>query len=52
MLVVDLMHKFELSIWKALFLHIVRILQAENPALIDEMDHQFVILCDSLVHMY
>jgi len=38
---VDVMHKFELGIWKALFSHIIRILYAAAPggrlvALLDE----------------
>jgi hypothetical protein len=41
MLVVDVMHEFELGIWKALFSHIIRILYAASPggrlvALLDE----------------
>ena len=38
MLVVDLMHEFELGVWKALFIHLVRILDAADPALVNEMD--------------
>lgn len=41
MLVVDLMHEFELGVWKALFAHLIRILYAAAPggrlvALLDE----------------
>jgi len=41
MLVVDLMHEFELGVWKGLFAHIIRILYAAAPggrlvALLDE----------------
>jgi len=31
MLVVDLMHEFELGIWKAIFAHLVRLLYAAGP---------------------
>ena len=31
MLVVDLMHEFELGIWRATFIHIIRILYAGIP---------------------
>lgn len=40
MLVVDLMHEFELGIWKALFLHLLRILEAEDKMLIHELDRR------------
>ena len=31
MLVVDLMHEFELGVWKAIFTHLIRILYAADP---------------------
>ena len=42
MLVVDLMHEFELGIWKALFMHLIRILYAaaSNGKLVVELDHR------------
>ena len=39
MLVVDLLHEFELGIWKALFLHLLRILHSQtgtSPAELDQ----------------
>jgi hypothetical protein len=30
MLVVDLLHEFELGVWKAVFIHLLRILECEN----------------------
>ena len=39
MLVVDLMHEFELGVWKNLFAHLVRILQL-SPALVIELDRR------------
>ena len=31
MLVVDLLHEFELGVWKAIFIHLLRILYAAAP---------------------
>lgn len=38
MLVVDLMHEFELGVWKALFIHLLRILEAVDKSLVGELD--------------
>jgi hypothetical protein len=40
MLVVDIMHEFELGIWKALFIHLLRILEAYDKNLINELDRR------------
>ena len=40
MLVVDLMHEFELGVWKSLFIHLLRILDAHDKQLLVELDHQ------------
>ena len=50
MLVVDLMHEFELGVWKALFLHLIRILFAAAPsgrlvAVLDKRYELSAILC-------
>jgi hypothetical protein len=42
MFVVDLMHEFELGVWKALFIHLLRILHAANKDLIHELDRRYV----------
>jgi len=44
MLVVDLMHEFELGVWKALFTHLIRILHAAGPhsGLVAELDRRYV----------
>jgi hypothetical protein len=42
MLVVDLMHEFELGVWKALFIHLLRILNAVDKALVNELDRRYV----------
>jgi len=44
MLVVDLMHEFELGVWKALFIHLLRILTAKNPALLHQLDQRYAYL--------
>jgi len=42
MLVVDLMHEFELGVWKALFIHLIRILNAVDKSMVHEMDRRYV----------
>jgi hypothetical protein len=42
MLVVDLMHEFELGVWKALFIHLIRILTAVDKKLVDELDRRYI----------
>jgi hypothetical protein len=42
MLVVDVMHEFELGVWKALFIHLLRILESADKALINELDCRYV----------
>jgi hypothetical protein len=41
MLVVDLLHEFELGVWKALFIHLLRILEAADPSLSHELDRRY-----------
>jgi hypothetical protein len=38
MFVVDLMHEVELGVWKALFIHLLRILETVDKTLVDELD--------------
>ena len=40
MLMVDLMHEFELGVWKSLFIHLLRILDAYDKRLLDELDRR------------
>ena len=44
MLVVDLLHEFELGVWKALFTHLIRILHAAAPhgGLVTDLDRRYV----------
>jgi len=41
MFVVDLMHEFELNVWKGLFIHLLRILDSQGGALLHELDHWY-----------
>jgi hypothetical protein len=40
MLVVDILHDFELGVWKALFIHLLRILNSKDKALVNELDRR------------
>jgi hypothetical protein len=42
MLIVDLLHEFELGVWRALFVHLLRMLEATDKALIKELDRRYV----------
>ena len=43
MFAVDLMHDFELGVWKALFTHLIRILTAVDKNLVHELDHRCIL---------
>ena len=49
MLVVDLLHKFELGVWKALFTHLIQILHAAAPhgSLVAKFDRWYVSCTNS-----
>lgn len=40
-LVVDLMHEIELGVWKNVFIHLLRMLEATDKALTHELDRQY-----------
>jgi hypothetical protein len=40
MLLPDLMHEFELGVWRALFIHLLRILQSIDDDLLVELDRR------------
>jgi len=44
MLVVDLLHEFELGVWKAIFTHLLRLLDALKPSMVHELDHRLDFL--------
>jgi hypothetical protein len=39
MLVVDLLHEFELGVWKAIFIHLLQILDSLKGDVLSELDH-------------
>ena len=40
MLLPDLMHEFELGVWRAVFIHLLRILQSVDKNLLIELDRR------------
>lgn len=40
MLVVDLMHEVELGVWKALFIQILRLMEATDKGTINKLDQR------------
>ena len=43
MLVVNLLHEFELCVWKALFIHLLWILEAYDKTLLVELNCRYMI---------
>ena len=43
MFVVDLLHEFELGVWKAVFTHLMRILYAAAGDCIQTLDKRFMV---------
>jgi hypothetical protein len=41
MLVVNLLHEFELSVWKVIFIHLMRILCAAGGTLIQQLNYRY-----------
>lgn len=42
MLVVDMLHEFELGVWKAIFTHLMRIIHAAGGAAVQELNWRYV----------
>ena len=40
MLIMDLMHEFELGIWKVVFIHLLRMLESLDEGLKHELDRR------------
>lgn len=40
---VDLLHEIEIGVWKAILIHLLRILQAVNENLLNEFDQRYVL---------
>lgn len=49
--VVDFLHEVEIGVWKSLFIHLIRILQEVNPALIHELDRRCVSLLTTFLYL-
>jgi hypothetical protein len=49
LLTVDLLHEFELGVWKALFTHIIRILSL-YPGTINELDKRYTVAQTRVAH--
>ena len=43
MLVVDLMHEVEIGVWKAIFIHLLHILDSQDESLKHELDRWYVL---------
>ena len=43
MLVPDLMHEFELGVWKSVFIHLMRILHAHGSDAVSELNFRLVL---------
>lgn len=41
MLVVDLLHEFELGVWKAVFVHLVRLLYSLGQTVVDRFNERY-----------
>ena len=44
MLVIDLLHEFELGVWKAIFAHLLRLLDSLKPSMVHEVDRRWGFL--------
>lgn len=40
MFVIDLLHEFELGVWKAIFIHLLRILHAQGGTVIQDLNER------------
>ncbi|EIW63733.1 uncharacterized protein TRAVEDRAFT_88192, partial [Trametes versicolor FP-101664 SS1] len=40
----DLMHEFELGVWKGTFAHLIRLLHAQGPAAVQEFDRRMRLM--------
>lgn len=48
MIVVDLMHEFELGIWKAVLKHLIRMLYTISEGVVHEMNNRYGYCCFNL----
>ena len=47
MLVVDLLHEFELGVWKAVFIHLIRILVSVGEGVVQEFNLRYAYCHDT-----
>jgi hypothetical protein len=52
MFVVDLLHEFELGMWKAIFTHLMRILFAAGGSAVQELNFRYVIVNFAIVQHF
>lgn len=46
------MHEIEIGVWKALLIHLLRILESENENLLHELDRRSAIKLHSILYLY
>ena len=51
MFTVDLLHEFELGVWKATFTHLLQILYAHGDGKIQELNKRYNVMAASLLLM-
>ena len=51
LLVIDLLHEFELGVWKAIFTHLLRILSAEGGSAVERLNYRCVTSVPELFHL-
>lgn len=51
-LVVDLMHEYELGIWKSLFAHLVRILECIDGDMVEELNKRYGFSLETTVSLF
>jgi hypothetical protein len=49
MLVIDLMHEFEQGVWKALFIHLLRMLDSKGGSRINELDLRYFLFYHAMM---
>jgi hypothetical protein len=52
MLVVDLLHEFDLGVWKAVFTHLIRVLYAHNKTAVVELNKRCEFNCANRIQAH
>lgn len=50
MFVPDLLHEFELGVWKAVYIHILRLLHAQGGITINIFNERYALTSNFLLH--